>query len=315
MSMRKRLLLPAALLLCAALAAPAQATYRVGMSDQNAGIFSQPNFQALKIKRVRYMVPWDWYKHRGQNAEVVAYMQQARAARADVLVHFTARRGCFSNSGRYSRSKACRAPSVKAYTSSFKRFRRAYPFVKTVGVWNEANHVSQPINRNPRRAAQYFLAARKACRSCTLVALDVLDISNMASYTRGFLRYAQGKAKIFGLHNYQGVNRRSPANTRTMLATVPGQVWLTETGGILTFLPSFPRNATRQANRTKFMFQLANRYDTRQRGLRSRITRLYNYDYSGSAPGARFDAGLTNPSGSKRKAYNTFKKLAARKPR
>ena len=315
MSMRKRLLLPAALLLCAALAAPAQATYRVGISDQNPGIFTEPNFQALKIKRVRFIVPYDWYKHRGQNAQVVGYMAAARAARADVLVHFSARRGCFSNRGRYSRSKVCRAPSVKTYTSSFKRFRKAYPFVKTLGVWNEANHVSQPINRNPKRAAQYFLAARKACSSCTLVAADVLDISNMTSYLRGFLRNAKGKAKIFGLHNYQDVNRRSTADTRAMLATVGGQVWLTETGGILTFLPSFPRNATRQANRTKWMFQLANRYDTRQRGLRSKITRVYNYDYTGVPPGARFDAGLTNPSGSKRKAYNTFKQLAARKPR
>ena len=59
------------------------------------------------------------------------------------------------------------------------------------------------------------------------------------------------------------------------------------------------------------MFQLANRYDTRQRGLRSKVTRVYNYDFTGVPPGARFDAGLTNPSGSKRKAYNTFKKLAA----
>ena len=117
------------------------------------------------------------------------------------------------------------------------------------------------------------------------MAADVLDISNMTSYLRGFLRNAKGKAKIFGLHNYQDVNRKSTADTRAMLATVGGQVWLTETGGILTFLPSFPRNATRQANRTKWMFQLANRYDTRQRGLRSKITRLYNYDYTGVPAG------------------------------
>jgi hypothetical protein len=315
MSMRKRLLLPAALLLCVAVAAPAEANYRVGIGDQNAAIFSQANYQALKIKRVRYLVPYDWYKHAGQKAEVAGYMAAARAARADVLVHFTARRGCFTSRGRYKQTKACRSPSVKTYKSSFKRFRKTYPYVKTLGVWNEANHVSQPTNNKPKLAAQYFLAARSACKSCTLVAADVLDIRNMTSWLRTFQRNAKGKAKIFGLHNYQDVNRKTSDGTRSLLAAVPGQVWLTETGGILTFLPSFPRNATRQANRTKYMFQLANRYKNHRRGLRSVITRLYNYQYTGAPVGARFDAGLTNPGGSKRKAYNTFKQYAARQPK
>jgi hypothetical protein len=315
MSMRKRLLLPAALLLCVAVAAPAEANYRVGIGDQNATIFGEANYKALKIKRIRYLVPYDWYKHPGQVAEVNGYMTAARSARADVLVHLTARRGCFTSRGRYKKTKACRAPSVKAYTTAFKRFRKAYPYAKTIGVWNEANHVSQPTNNKPKLAAQYFLAARKACGSCTLVAADVLDIRNMESWLRTFLRNAKGKAKIFGLHNYQDVNRKTSSGTRSLLATVPGQVWLTETGGILTFLPSFPRNATRQAARTKYMFQLANRYKTRRSGLRSKITRLYNYQYTGAPVGARFDAGLTNPGGSKRKAYNTFKKYAAKQPK
>jgi hypothetical protein len=308
-------LLPAALLLSVALAAPAQANYRVGIGDQNAAMFSKSTFKALKIKRIRYLVPYDWFRHPGQAAEVAGYMAAARGARADVLVHFTARRGCFTSSGRYKRTKVCRAPSVKTYKSAFKRFRKSYPYVKTLGVWNEANHVSQPTARSPKRAAQYFLAARSACGSCTLVAADVLDIRNMNSWLRTFLRNAKGKAKIFGLHNYQDVNRRTSDGTRSLLATVPGQVWLTETGGILTFLPSFPRNASRQANRTKYMFQLANRFKNRRRGLRSVITRLYNYQYTGAPAGARFDAGLTNPSGSKRKAYTTFKKYAARQPK
>ena len=60
------------------------------------------------------------------------------------------------------------------------------------------------------------------------------------------------------------------------------------------------------------MFKLGRRYDSRQRGLRSRITRLYNYQWTGAKKSARFDAGLVNPNGSQRKAYKQFKKSAAK---
>jgi hypothetical protein len=93
---------------------------------------------------------------------------------------------------------------------------------------------------------------------------------------------------------------------------VGGQVWLTETGGILKFLPAFKRSQKRQANRTKYMFKLAAKYDSRVSGMSSRITRLYNYQWTGVSRRARFDAGLVNPNGTARRAFRQFKKLAAR---
>ena len=47
-------------------------------------------------------------------------------------------------------------------------------------TWNEANHCSQPTCRNPERAAQYYLALRKHCRGCRIVAADLLDGSKMS---------------------------------------------------------------------------------------------------------------------------------------
>jgi hypothetical protein len=311
MTMHKRLVPVAALLLAAVFAAPAQANFAVGMADQNAAMFDNKNFQALKIKRIRYLVAYDWYKVRWQREEVDGFMKRAQAANADVLVHFTSRRGCYNN-GRYSRRKVCRAPSVRKYTSSIKRFMRLYPSVRTYGTWNEANHESQPISNNPRRAAQYFLALRNACRSCRIVALDVLDQKDMVSYTQAFDRFDQGKARIFGLHNYGDVNRRRTSGTRDLLRVARGEVWLTETGGILKFGGAFPRSLSRQARATKYMFSMVSKYDSRQRGLRGRITRLYNYQWSGAKRGARFDAGLVNPNGSQRPAYRQFKKSARR---
>jgi hypothetical protein len=309
MTMHRRFLPIVALLLCAIFAAPAQANFKVGIADQKVAMFDNPNYQKLNIKRVRYIVPFDWYKHDYQVAETTAFLNRANADGADVLVHFTAKRGCYVN-GRYKKKKSCRAPSVSTYKRGFKKFRTAFPQVHTFGVWNEGNHVSQPVAKKPRRAAKYFLAARKSCRSCTFVAADVLDSKNMERWLRKFKGAAKGKARIYGLHNYSDVNRKRSSGTRRLLRAVPGQVWLTETGGILKFLPAFKRSQKRQAKRTKYMFSLADRYDHRRSGMRSRITRLYNYQWTGVKRSARFDAGLVNRNGSQRKAYKQFRRSA-----
>jgi hypothetical protein len=311
MTMHRRFLTVVALLVCATFAAPAQANFKVGIADQEVAMFDNPNFQSLDIKRIRYLVPWDWYRQDFQVAAVTDFMNRANADGSEVLVHFTAKRGCFTN-GHYSSSSRCRAPSVSKFKSSFKRFRKAFPFALTYGVWNEANHVSQPLWNKPRLAAKYFLAARSLCPSCTLVAADVLDTKNMESWVGRFNRAAHGKARIYGLHNYGDVNYRRSSGTRRLLRIAPGQVWLTETGGILKFLPRFKRSESRQADRTRFMFALADKYDRRRSGMRGRITRLYNYQWTGVRRSARFDAGLVNRDGSPRKAYRQFKKSAAR---
>jgi hypothetical protein len=102
---------PVAVLAAAILAPSADANYRVGLSEQNPAMFSQPAWQTLKLKRVRYIVPWDYSKDAGQHGEVVAFMNAAHAAKQDVLVAFSARRGCYVD-GKYSKASACRAPST-----------------------------------------------------------------------------------------------------------------------------------------------------------------------------------------------------------
>jgi hypothetical protein len=311
MTMHKRLLPLVALILCATFAAPAQANFKVGIADQHGSMFDNANYQALKIKRIRYLVPYDWYKHPGQKAEVDGFLNLAEQRGADVLAHFTARRGCYNN-GKYSKRKVCKAPSVAKYKYAFKRLRKDHPFIKTVGIWNEGNHSSQPVYRNPKRAAQYFLAARQLCRSCKLVAADLLETKNITSWVTQFKRFAKGKARIWGLHNYGDVNRKRSTGTRAMLSVAPGEVWLTETGGILKFGSQYPRSESRQARATKYMFSLVSKYDSRKRGMKGRITRLYNYQWTGAPRSARFDAGLVNENGTPRKAYKQFKKSAAK---
>jgi hypothetical protein len=283
----------------------ADARYRLGVSEQSPAMFSSPAWQSLGLKRIRYIVAWDWAKT-GQQAEVHTFMTAAHAAGQDVLVTFTAHRGCFDG-GRYSRSSVCRAPSASAYRKAFRSFDDRYPWVRSYSAWNEVNHVSQPTFNRPRLAVRYYRVLRRESRprDFRVLAADVLDTSNMHRYLRSFLRRAPGRPRLWGLHNYQDVNHRTSADTRSMLDTVPGEVWLTETNGIVKFGNSrqFHYSESRAARCTRWMFRLANRYDSRRRGMRSRITRVFVYQWFGAPRGARFDAGLVDPDGTPRAAY------------
>lgn len=285
---------------------PAQAAYRVGIGEQSPAMFDSPRYQALNVKRVRHLVPWDWYRHAYQVAETSAFMNRAQADGAEVLVTFTASRGCYAN-GRYSRARSCRPPSASAYRSSVRRFQAMFPQLRTFSPWNEVNHVSQPTYRRPALAARYYREARRACQNCRVVAADVLDSSDVASYLRGFLRAAPGTPKLWGLHNYADVNRRRSTGLRTVMRIVPGQIWLTETGGIVSFGRQWPYSTSRAANRTRYMFSLADRHTRSLRGMRSRVTRLYVYQWNGRARGTVFDSGLTDDQGNVRKAYTVVK--------
>ena len=273
-------------------------------------MFSQPNFTSLGLKRVRYLVPWDWQRQATQIAEMDQFI--SAAGRHELLITFTARRGCFDN-GKYSKSKACRAPSYSKFKKSMLAFRKRYPKIKVFAPWNEVNHVSQPTAKSPKRAAGYYNVMRKSCKKCKLVAADVLDQSNVKKYLKKFLRYAKGKPRRWGLHNYSDVNRKRSKGTIAVLKTVRGEVWLTETGGVVSFLPSFKYSQSRAASRTKYMFKLADKYSKKRRGYKSRIKRVYPYSWTGSPAGARFDAGFTEPDGTPRKAYFTFKSLVKKR--
>jgi hypothetical protein len=298
--MRYRLILPIAVLLAALVAVPAaQAKVRVGISEQFPAMFDQPTWAQLKLERVRYIVPWDYFKFPGQHSEVTGFMNAARLHEQEVLVTFAANRSCFVDN-KYSKKKACKAPSQKAYKAAVKGFRTEFPYAKTFTPWNEVNHISQPTYRKPKLAASYYKSLKSVCTGCTVMAADVLDSSDVKTYLRRFLRASKGAGRIWGLHNYKDVNRRQSKGVKTVLSVVKGQVWLTETGGIVNFKPSFKYSLKRAASATKYMFKLARKYP--------RVKRIYVYRWYGELRSARFDAGLVNRDGSARPALKQFKK-------
>jgi hypothetical protein len=306
-----RKMLPVVLLASLLVVPAAEAKYRVGIGEQSPAMYDSARWQSLQLKRSRYMVPWNWNKSASVRADVIAYMNRAHAAGQQVLVAFTARRGCY-NGKQYSKKKACRAPSASAYRASFRTFDNAFPWVRTYSAWNEVNHVSQPTARKPGLAVRYYDVLRRDARArkFKVMAADLLDTSNLGSYLRAFMRRAKGHPRLWGLHNYQDVNYKTATDTRRMLRTVPGEVWLTETGGIVRFAGSRLRkyDPKRAADRTKYMFKLAGKYQRKRAGMRSKITELFVYTWFGEPRGARFDAGLVSPKGSPRKAYAVVRK-------
>ncbi|HWT92218.1 MAG TPA: hypothetical protein VN238_04430 [Solirubrobacteraceae bacterium] len=284
-------------------AASAKTNIRVGIGDQQAGMFDQPAFQQLKIKRVRYFVRWDAMAHPNDLAAADRYVAAARKHGVSVFMHIS--------SDNLTRKKA-KLPKLATYksrvTKLVKHFRAKG--VKEWGARNEANHDSQATYKSPKRAADEFKIVRGACKGCTVVALDVLDQSGATSYVRRFyaaLGSYKRYAKVVGIHNYSDVNRKRTRGTKAIINevkkrdSVKTQFWLTETGGVVNFGSAFPYSTSRAASRLKYLFTSA------KGSLRKDVKRIYVYNWTGAERGARFDAGLTNPDGSARPALAVFK--------
>src|SRR4051794_37998199 len=297
------LLLAAVALLLAAPAAGARTPIRVGVSDQQTSMFGQDAFQRAKFRRVRYFIAWNAMDNSSQRLAARAYVLAARAQGMSVLLHVS--------TDDY-RIKQAHLPSVSAYRSKVGRLVRYFRGlgVREFGAWNEVNHASQPTYRSPTRAADFFREmyrlVKPRCRTCAVIALDVLDQTGVERYMRSFYRHLSStyrrRATVVGIHNYGDVNRRRTTFTRNMIQQShkynrSTKFWLTETGGIVKFGGSFPCSTSRAASRLKTMFSLARKY------RKSGIQRLYVYNWTGAGCAARFDAGLTNPDGTPRAGY------------
>lgn len=291
--------------LAAAAAPAAGAAELMGIADQSAQMFSSPYFQALDVPISRLVVSYDAVlRNTFEVADVDAWLFAARASGIEPLISFEHARGCYDGEG-IVRSARCRLPSAKRFRAAFEAFRARYPFVTVYSPWNEANHRGQPTAKRPGRAAAFYNVVHRGCPACTVVAVDVLDIPGMARYVRAFRRHADGAPRVWGLHNYRDTNDGRSRATRELLRTVSGDIWLTEAGGIVKFgkrrfSPSRAKKATR------YMFRLAR--------ANPRIKRLYIYNWSGASRRARFDAGLTTPTGKPRPAYYVVRSNLGLKP-
>src|SRR5947208_8393956 len=207
-------------LLVAMLATPtaANAVIRlgdVGIADQKADMFSDPRFAQLGIKRARIDLAYDVLLDGDQTAALDRWMAAAEADGVQVLV-------TFDRSRRPGR-KTFR-PDTYSLVKQFNALRARYPFVKEWVTWNEPN-----LSQTPSRTARQWLALKRACRACTIVAADLVDRPHLGRWARAFIRTAHQQPPVWGLHNYADANQYKPRATRALLTAVKGKIWLTET--------------------------------------------------------------------------------------
>ena len=269
----------------------------VGISDQDPNTFSDSRFVALGMRYARLITPWDAIFSEPDRLD--RWLQAAKAAGVTPLVAFNHARGD------QCPKKPCVLPSVGRYRAAFKAFYAKYPWVRSYQPWNEANHQSQPTGKNPKRAAQFYNVVRSICHGCTITAADVLDGTNLKRWLTVFTKYAKGKPRLWGLHNYTDTNRFRSTGTKTMLRLVKGQLWLTETGGIVAFTTAGGKVALRHDEKRArraidFLFKLAR--------TTKRITRVYVYQWRKTQIGDRSDAGLVAPDDSPRASLQALRR-------
>jgi hypothetical protein len=303
------LLVVAALLALFAFAAPAAEAQKkprvvVGMGDQKPSMFSDPRLPWLGIRKARIIVPW-YVGEKWASAEereyVDRWLQAARRNGFQPLVGFS--RGSNGASRIY-------LPKPREYSSAMAAFRKRWPFVKNFIAWNEANHCSALTCRAPKRAAAFYDALVKRCRTCTIVATAVLDSANMVTWLKRFQKAAKNRVKILGLHNYLDVNRLRMTGTKRLLRAFKGRIWVTETGGLVfrrhyKGQASFPESEPHAAKATHWALTKTSR-------LSRRIERIYLYQWNQDRPDPIWDSGLVDWQGNARQGFRVLAKFMGR---
>lgn len=263
-------------------------------------MFANPLWQSLGLRDMRLVVGWDALRYKWQRREIDGWMHAAEAQDARVMVAFSRSRAPWRRK---------KLPTAGEYERQFLHFRERYPGVRVYLAWNEANHCSQPTCHRPERAAEYFDALVDNCAECTVVAADVLDTSDMVSWLKAFRRHARHTPKVWGLHNYLDANRFRTSGTKAMLKAVKGDIWFTETGGLVkrknqAAIP-FPDSPEHAAKATTWVLD-------RLATLSPRIRRVYLYHFQNQGPKSTWDSGILDRKGRPRPAYKVLTRYVER---
>lgn len=269
----------------------------MGISDNSPSMFSERSFARLNIRYARDIVVWN-----------VAVMRDRRPLRAvGAWIHAAERAGVaplisFAGNGNY-------VPSWPVYAAAIKAFLHDFPRVKTYTPWNEPDWIYRSkLAGNPKLAADYFNVLIRWCHHCTIAAGDVyLPTPDLGFWLRSYRRYLHARPKAWALHDYYDVREHNTRQLQAMYDAVhPGQIWLTEIGGVERRGHWQFRNQSvfAAARDERFLFSLPRRFH--------RVARIYHYEWQGTrpSPNTGWDSGLIGPLGVPRPAYWTLAKAA-----
>ena len=298
--------IPLLIALAALLAVPAGANAKVviGISDNKPEMFGDQRFQDLKAGWARNVVPWDGLRYADDRARLDAWMAGAKTHNVKVLIAF--------DRSRHGK----KGPSAKALAAQLSAFIRRYPGqIKAVTVWNEPN---VNMKRRTRDLARMYKEQRSTlrrlgsqARGVKLLAADLVDRPDVNSWASRYLsdlrKQRVPRPRYWGLHNYIDVNNLTYKRTRSFISRVKGEVWLTETGGVVS-----RNNKSRtkfrgagvafQARATKYLLSTMLR-----KNPRIKYVFIYHWSASESSRTASWDSALVDSNGSARPALENIK--------
>ncbi len=277
-------------------AAALQRSVRIGIGDQKDDMFSDARFRRLGIRYARLAVPWDALHVLWQVQQLDAWMAAAHAAGVSPLLTFE-----------HSRVHRRSLPKPIQLGRELRRLRTRYPWARTFATWNEANHCGEPTCHRTKLVAEYYRALRRACRSCTILAPEVLDMPNMANWVRTFCRRLGFKPRLWGVHNYVEANRFRMKRLRALLHVLPrAEIWLTETGGIVRrdngSPTKLPQGVSHAAEVTRFIFD-------RVLPANPQIKAVYLYHWNAGPAGSSWDSALVTHGGHERTALAVLRRV------
>ncbi|WP_026909467.1 hypothetical protein [Patulibacter minatonensis] len=314
-----------ALLSTAALAAPAGAT-TWGIADQKPQTFTNSSFLELRdagMTSARYVMRFDALKYKNDASrkfyaeQADTWLKAAQAANVRPLVTFWV---TASNS-----SSLKRTISTSAYMTEFKRFRKAYPFVKDFSIFNEPN-LTGAFKTKPEALGRIYKEVVKNCSGCRVLGgdLHLTSGSEAGNYAARVRKGAGSAVKLWGLNNYNDVNDGRSTDTARFLrssAVKGSKVWITESGGVYARKASSEKSnpflaqkkkATSDAARSKYQLSGTKYLKTIASKYKSQIQRVYVYQLQSEpnaswTPGSRngsWDSGLLDPRGQKRATFD-----------
>jgi hypothetical protein len=277
-------------------------SYMTGIGDEADQMFAKKTFLDLHTKIARYITPYNTAVKSRSLKWAREWIADAEADHMKILIAFY-----------HSEHPPMNLPSAATYKRDVAKFIKDFPHVREYQAWDEDNrgfvydgNASFP-SPTAVQTAQYYQALKRDCTRCTVIGLDVLDQDNpyptldyIAEFKYEVRRLGAPMPSIWGLHNYSDINRFQSWRTREIVRAMGGQVWLTETGGIVQFAGEFKNNrgsgVRRAAKVLKYMFGVASAVP--------QIKRLYIYDWHGGNSRTRFDAGLMNAHEKPRQGYD-----------
>jgi hypothetical protein len=277
-------------------AAALQRAVRIGIGDQKVDMFYDPRFKGLGIRYARLAVSWDVLHVPWQAEQLNYWLEAARVAGVAPLLSFE-----------HSRVSRRSLPTPVQLRHEFRRLRKLFPRVTTYATWNEANHCGEPTCHRTKLVAGYYRALVAECPRCTILAPEMLDLPNMTSWARTFVRRLGFTPRLWGVHNYVEANRFRMTRLRALLRELPrAEIWLTETGGLVrrdNGSPTrLPEGVSHAAEVTRFLFD-------RVLPANPQVKAVYLYHWNAGPPSTTWDSALITPGGHERTALGVLRRV------